>query len=245
MKNILIFRVGQLGDALVSLPAIKIIKERHANHRLVLLTDCHPGSDYVSSWEIYGPTGWFDDVVFYDPSAVKSVKNAMSLANRLRAFVPEYIYALSPERGLKQLLRDYLFFKYIVGTSYYGGPQFSSINKQGSLRTLPRTEPEWQRLIRIADSKRPGIKFRLDIPEDEASRAHEVLDTEGLKPNSRFLVLGPGSKMPAKIWPIDRYIELGARLNQAFPELSLIILGSKQERAVGERLCSEVGGGNY
>lgn len=243
MKNILIFRIGQLGDALVSLPAIKIIRERHRQHRLVLLTDYHPDKDYVSSWETFEPTGWFDEVVFYEPPAAlwDSLKETSSLAKRLRALAPEYVYALPPERNDRQLMRDHLFFKYIVGARNYIGPQFSILHGKNPLNDTSCGEPEWRRLIGIIGTEKLSAPFRLHIPESETTRALDVLHSEGMEPGSMLLVLGPGSKMPSKVWPIDRYVELGARLTQTFPELSLVILGGENECSQGQQLCKRVG----
>src|SRR5438093_55389 len=67
-RTVLVFRVGQLGDTLIALPAIEAIRRRHPDDRLVLLTDRHPSDrKHVSSWEVLGPTGCFDSVLHYRP----------------------------------------------------------------------------------------------------------------------------------------------------------------------------------
>jgi ADP-heptose:LPS heptosyltransferase len=44
--------------------------------------------------------------------------------------------------------------------------------------------------------------------------------------------------MPAKMWVQDRYHELGQRLLAAYPELHLLVVGGKEDAAIGEELCA-------
>lgn len=243
MKNILIFRVGQLGDAVVALPAIQAIRERHPDHRMVLLTDYHPGMDYVSSWDVYGPTGWFDEVIFYEPSPNFSrlLKNALVHAKRLRALAPEFVYALAPERHGLSLLRDQLFFHMLLaprrfyGQSLWGEATVSASDEPRSV------EPEWRRLLHIVDSAADARPVDISIPEAELAAADAVLNAEGLKPGANYLVMGLGSKMPAKIWPLERYIELGLRLREKYPTLKLVAVGGEQEADMGNAFRDAVG----
>jgi len=48
--------------------------------------------------------------------------------------------------------------------------------------------------------------------------------------------------MPAKIWPLERYVELAARLSQEFPALNLVVLGGKDASRAGDVLRQKVGG---
>ena len=69
MPSILIYRTGQLGDTLVSLPAIQAIREGFPRHALILLTDRHARAELVSSWEILKATGLIQRVIFYTPAS--------------------------------------------------------------------------------------------------------------------------------------------------------------------------------
>ena len=110
MPEILIFRIGQLGDTLISLPAIEAIRRKHPDHRLVLLTDRHKTKKgWVSSWDILEPTGWFDQVVYYD-AREQSVMKLLTLIKKLRLFDVEHLYNLSPVRNKLAMIRDNFFF---------------------------------------------------------------------------------------------------------------------------------------
>jgi len=50
VRSILVFRAGQLGDTLILLPALSVIRRRHPEHPLILLTETQPAaSGCVSS----------------------------------------------------------------------------------------------------------------------------------------------------------------------------------------------------
>jgi len=50
--------------------------------------------------------------------------------------------------------------------------------------------------------------------------------------------VGPGSKMPSKVWPLERFREVGSRLLQNYPDCMLLVVGGRDDVARGEELCS-------
>lgn len=237
---ILIFRTGQLGDTLVAMPAIRSIRKKYPRHRLILLTDRHSSnSGYVSSWDLFGPTGWFDDVLFYTPStgALDTFKNMSSLARKLRKLSPEYIFDLSPDRTEWQRRRDRFFFQHMAGISHHRRREAFRLPERKRGCELPRLEPEWLRLLSVVGGAEASDRFRLFIPEKEREQAERILVTEGINPEKILLAVGPGSKMPAKRWPKGRFAELGSRLLRAFPDVELLVLGGQEDVGLGDELC--------
>jgi heptosyltransferase-3 len=242
-KTVLIYRIGQLGDTLIALPALKIIRDTLPGYRFVLLTDKHDEKSFVSSWDILGPTGWFNDVVFYQPgSSVGVWGNAVRLAKSLRRLRPEYIYNLAPDRTILQQKRDKLFFKYLIGTTNYischSAPKIIENLPEGR---LPRVEPEWKQLMSLVDQAASVTSFRLAIPDGEKKQARAIMSSEGMMETGKLLAIGPGSKMPSKIWPQDRYAELGGLLLKQFSDIELVIVGGKEDMKLGEELCRKWG----
>jgi len=239
--NLLIYRIGQLGDTLVSMPAIQAIRQKFPDHRLILLTDYHQDkSGYVSSWDVLEPTGWFDDVIFYVPSKTiwDAAKNGFSLLQKLRNLSPEYVFNLSPERNIWQQVRDGLFFKNLIGPAHYIRPDKDIHLSNSRDEGIVTYEPEWQRLLRIAGVREFDTRFRLPIPENERASFQKLSITRGLPTDKAFfLAIGPGSKMAAKRWPIARFAELGKLLVASFPQLHLLVLGGKEDEEIGNELC--------
>ncbi len=241
-KTILIYRTGQLGDTLIALPAIQAIRQKFPDHRLVLLTDQHD-NHFVSSWDILSPTGWFDDVIFYRPRRGNGgqLQNGLRLLKALRALGPEYIFNLSPERSLFQQARDTFFFRYLSGTGNYIYRMHVADRLRPAGGRLPRVEPEWRQLLTIVDSDAVFPQFRLMIPEDSKKSANDLLSAEGIGKSQRLIAMVPGSKMPSKVWPQARFAGLGARILDQHRDVSLVVLGSNEDSALGHQLCSAWG----
>ncbi|HTN94681.1 MAG TPA: glycosyltransferase [Gallionella sp.] len=241
-SNILIFRIGQLGDTLVALPAIEKIRREFPSHRLVLLTNKDQSlANFVSSWDVLGPTGWFDQSIFYNPNARGwgRLKMLVALVARLRALKFEHIFNVAPERSTEQNKRDEWFFRNIIGAlNYHAPPSGYGVYLQSTNGGLPRLGPEWQRLLRIVAVAEPGDRgFHLPIPESERASAFGTAHDLGIDFGSMLLAIGPGSKMPAKKWPGERFAELGARLLNEFPKLQILVLGGKEDITLGNELC--------
>lgn len=243
-RTVLVFRIGQLGDTLIALPSVAAIRDRHPGDRLVLLTEqCPEELQRVSSWEVLGPTGWFDEVLYYQPvsGGWRKAIAAWKLLVRLRSLNPDVIYNLAPERSPVQIRRDQLFFSHLVGAaSYYGGASLPKHGK-GSDGVLPHIEPEWKRLLKIVGAGAEPQCYRLAIPEDATRRVVQHFMTCGLQNDVRVLAIGPGSKMQAKRWPVGRFDELGRRLLREDVGLHLIVLGGREDSALGDALCRDWG----
>lgn len=244
IRTILVFRIGQLGDTLLSLPAIHAIRQRHPGQRLVLLTERQPaGSGYVSSWDVFGPTGWFDEVMFYTParSIPNKLSTMLSLAGKIRELGPEVVYDLAPERTFYQSQRDRLFFQWIAGVREYRGGSLLIKPPKNIHSDLPRLDPEWKRLLCVIGMDAEPTDFRLPIPETEQRRAQELIREKGMDDGVWLVAVGPGSKMPAKVWAHDRFRDLGQRLLKIYPNVRLLLVGGKEDAALGDELCAAWG----
>jgi asparagine synthase (glutamine-hydrolysing) len=240
-KTILIFRTGQLGDTLVAMPAIHAVRQKYPNHRLVLLTDQHPDRKYyISSWNVLEPTGWFDDVIFYNPdSALQNIIHKMYyLSPKLRHLAPEYVFNLAPERSAWQNSRDRFFFQHIIGVKNYKHYGAYIKPKKKSNGTLPYIDPEWKRLLQITEQESQDNKFSLKIPDNEREKAGKIIEEMHAGQEKIFLALSPGSKRSTTKWPTERFAELGKLLIENYDKLELLVLGGKDDIETGEKLCS-------
>jgi heptosyltransferase III len=244
--DVLIYRTGQLGDTLVALPAIQAIAEMHPNARRVLLTDRHKAaSNYVSSWDVLKATGWIDDVVFYEPRGLRrrqQVRQTLSLAAQLRAYRFATVYNLTMRTSRLAAIRDRAFFRLVTGAPRYRAMDHIAYPPPPELAgALPRMVPEWKRVLRAVAPDRAEAGYRIPVPDaarrDLASMHGEIASA------CPMIVIAPGSKMPAKCWPEDRFVELGRLLMARFPGIRLHVVGGREDQAVGDRLCVAWGGG--
>lgn len=248
-KNLLIFRIGHLGDTVVALPAIWGVREAFPNARLTLLTNFDARNPhYVSPRSVLPEHGLIDDWIAY-PSNTGGVASAMAflwLPIKLRRGRYDSVIYLSPRtRTTQQIDRDVKFFRAagidrVIGTEYLRNNRLSlEIPKP-----TPEVMPEAEFLLQCLSSEGISVSRSntdLLLSHTEITAAKEWLSRTAFS-GGRSVAVAPGSKWPAKIWPEERYAEVVRRLieeKDCFP----IVVGGPEDRSTGERLLSAWHGG--
>jgi asparagine synthase (glutamine-hydrolysing) len=248
--KILIFRYGQLGDTLIALPAIRVVRQQYPDAEITLLCDKHASTNWVLAKEVF-PPALVDQVMTYeaDSSAI-SLGSAIRLCFRLRAGRFDKLIYLAPrQRGFFSILRDMIFFK-ISGIKEVAGhrrivPLTAHVRRT---HPLPLVEHEAENLLsrlRVCGIGHGHVKpdFGLALTDKERSEAELWLRAHHRSPPDQPLVaVCAGSKWPSKRWPEDRFMELGKRLVQEF-SLTPVIVGGAEDRALGNRLIAAWGKG--
>jgi lipopolysaccharide heptosyltransferase I len=75
------------------------------------------------------------------------------------------------------------------------------------------------------------VTFRLPTREAAEGRVEEFFAESGLKPHGRVVVLNPGAGRPAKRWPVERFVELAARLSREASARVLVLWGPGEQPA--------------
>jgi ADP-heptose:LPS heptosyltransferase len=138
------------------------------------------------------------------------------------------------------MTRDWIFFRLICGfrriEAAERGIPHAVRASDGQLLVLPR---ECDRLLQSVDrSGTPPRPPYLSPPPTALERAERGLAHLQDKP---LIALGPGSKMPAKKWFIERYAEVCRRIAATHPNLGIVIFGGPEDRNDGETLVEAVG----
>lgn len=223
--EVYVFRAGSLGDAIVSLPAWSAIAARHPGRRLHLITPARQIPGIPDTATVYGMTGHLGEVVRYDTSRAGLAQTAA----RIREIGPGVVYCLMPERPSWAHLRDYAFLRGVIGLRPRGiVPAILGNLRQGPFRSAYSPAVEWRRLLACVGLRKHDLQFPLLSPSGEAeaaaARLCDALD------GRRFLVACPGSKMPAKRWPVENYREVFHRFFRDEPDARIVLLGSPSER---------------
>lgn len=236
-RDVFIFRIGHLGDTLVSLPAVHRVAELHRNSRLWLITNAPSHASIVSAWDVLKHTRLFHDVLFYQAG---NFWHLARLAAQCRRVPHARLYYLSPARTEAQLRRDRMFFRWACGFKDIAAVERTTRHSvraaDGSLLILPR---ECDRLLRTVDATgAPPPAPYLAPPAAATQRAAHLL--QGLR-GRPLIALGPGSKMPAKKWFLDRYLEVCRRIVARHPTVGLVVFGGSEDRADADRLVAAIG----
>lgn len=252
-RTIIVYRTGQLGDTLVSLPAIRAIHKSYPNHKFVLLTDRQSVKGYVSSWEVLEATKIFSEALFYRPPSgdFAGWASLIELARQIRRRKPEALFSLRDPHWNHER-RDRFFFQKICGVrSYYGlSSQTKNIfGRRDSSGHLISYKREADCLLEIVASAGIPIgsidkaAFALPLSDKERLRVDFLLHEKGLTNRMPIIGMAPGSKMPAKRWPLERFIEVAKLLLANFGEYRIIIFGGSEDYVQGEAIRKAIGKG--
>ncbi|MGH7739340.1 MAG: glycosyltransferase family 9 protein [bacterium] len=86
--------------------------------------------------------------------------------------------------------------------------------------------------VRVLGLKAGGpYRTFLKVSDEEKAHVRKLLERARLNPGERLAVLAPGASWPAKHWPLDKFIELGARLKSAGFRV-LAVFGPKEKKLV-------------
>jgi asparagine synthase (glutamine-hydrolysing) len=250
-SRIVVYRIGQLGDTIVALPAMWAIRENFPDAKLTLLCDQHPHTNYILASGLLRDAGIFDDFMAYPVGKLGTgtTRRATELLKQLRERKFDTLVYLAPSaRSPVRVRRDSWFFRAagirtLIGMS--GFPRFHPKTRDIPLEALPR-ESELL-LLRLRES---GLRvslqhprFDLGLDEKELNEVNAWLAAQSQNDGERrWIAVGPGSKMPAKQWPLENYDAVVRDLIGAF-DIWPIVFGGPEDREIGAGLIERWGRG--
>ena len=243
--RILVFRIGELGDTLVALPAFWAIRRRFPDAHLCLLSNHPEAAQGVRTESILPARGLFDEFRHY-PSALAGApwSAALHLLQQLRAGRFDLLIYLSPrQRAPWQVRRDLLFFR-AAGIRRILG--HIGVLPDGSTAAADHEADHLLSRLRMADISTPsessfqGMDLRLE--PGERARVRAWLAAQLIPAGRPLVAFGPGTRRPSKRWPEERYRAVGERLCQEWDAHPLVV-GGPEDEAAGRRLLRQWGRG--
>jgi ADP-heptose:LPS heptosyltransferase len=239
MKKILIYHIGSLGDTLVVIPALRVVRTSYPQAHITMMTDGQPGRRLVQANDILDGSGLIDDYIIYKAGSHLSLARLL-LRLRLEKF-DSLIYLIRIAPGGRRLLRDKLYFK-LAGIKRFFCMQGNGVAHEISeVSALPRL-PHMTDIIlgRLAAS---GMDILLDGDGMRhlhigAHEIHEVEQWLAELPSSggrKWIGVGIGGKMAVKIWPLERYERLVDRLIETC-DVWPVVFGGPESRGDGHKL---------
>jgi ADP-heptose:LPS heptosyltransferase len=239
-KVLIIFRIGSLGDTMVAVPSFKLIRQKYANYKIVLLTNT-PVKNSVkaaSSYQILNGSGLVDDYIEY-PHASNNFLKLITVANEIRNMKPSMLIYLMPPRSFRQRLRDFIFFLYAGITNFCGLWIDESLNKNVFNQSAGLYESEASRLLRAVGFDSENIckdLFSINVSENEYLTAKKFVQEDNQK--SDFISLSVGSKVDVKDWGEENWIVFINELAKVATGFKLLFIGSSDESLRCEKLLS-------
>jgi ADP-heptose:LPS heptosyltransferase len=231
-QNILVIDFGQLGDVVLSLPALRSIRERFPRARITVAVG-KPGAPIVDLSAYADATIVVDRVALRDGSKALSVFRIARLVKQVRRERFDFVIDL---HSLSET--NLLGFLSGAPRRLYARRPGRSLDLLANFRPRPPVEdnrPTKHAIDRYLDVLIPlGIKDAPRIPrlptrvEDDAA-IEQMLKKEKADTNARLVGLFPGAGHPGRRWPLERFAELAERLVRN-DDVRIVLFAGPEER---------------
>jgi heptosyltransferase-3 len=242
-ERILVYRLGSLGDSIMVLPILHVVRRSFPDARITLLTNKPVASMAAPAEAIFAGSGLVDEVLDY-PIGTRNPFVLGCLLWRLRARRFGAVFNLTEYRSDGATRRDFFFFCIAGAKRFYGFNLEARDKKPSPDSSTGEVEWEASRLVRrVASFSQVDLddnKFwdlRLTIEEHcDAEALLEKVSNQG-----HLIAFSIGTKVPANDWGINNWVELSSRLARHLKGWSVVFLGS-QEEAEDSEFCSSLWG---
>lgn len=251
--RVLIFSIGSLGDTLLVVPAVHALRTQYPAAELVLLSDVQASTHYVLAKEILMGTGLIDRALTYAVykgcfGRFANLLGKLRLLIRLRRQGFDTLaYFVEAYRGSARVSRDRRFFR-LAGIRRFIGMDGLEPRPMSRGLTIERVTSRADELLnRLAASglripEPGGGMLDLHLQADERAAFEQwrrTIPSDGGRP---WIGIGPGSKMPAKVWPGERFQAVVQRLIDEF-DCWPVVFGGPEDAELGKRLTQAWGRG--
>lgn len=225
-KKILLFKIGAIGDVIMTTPLIKALRKRYPNYVIDYLVGMHSQKVLENNPHINDIIG-FDEKIFFDKRAF----SALGLIKSIRKRNYDIIFVLD-----KSIYTN--VFASLLGIPVRIG--FDRLGKEGKLLTKKvfydgsMHEIRYYLKLLPQKDKKKGINYlKTEIfPSiNDKNTIKKIMEKHDLK---RFIIIAPGgARNPgqaasSKIWPFEKFIEVIKGL-----KITVVLVGDKGDIQIG------------
>jgi heptosyltransferase-3 len=235
IQRLLIYRLGSLGDAMLALPALHLIRDRFPRAEITLLTHIPADNRAAALVSILEHTNLHQGVISY-PLGVRTMRQLMAMRAQIAERRFQLAVHLAESRGAVKGLRDYLFFR-ACGISRVVG-----LWRRGTELPAP-LRPGWLEWEAEQLMRRLPSLGSVDLNEDKWWDLHltagelETAETQLDGFRKPFIAVSLGTKVDVNHWTEANWSSLLRRAHSNWPGLSLVLVGARDEFETSER-CS-------
>lgn len=265
VRRVLVYRLGSLGDMLVAVPALRLVRNAFPCAELRLLTNVPVNAKAPAAAAVLDGSGLVDGYMRYE-AGTRRLSDLLGLWWSVVRWRPEVVIYLAAARGIQAAKRDARFFKLChvrrcVGVPLHEGMQANHYgDRPEAERSLDRIrqgllEPEAARLARnlgeLGDARLAFAEsWSLNLSAAEHAAAEQAMSEE--LAGWPVIAVSVGTKVQAKDWGRENWRALLAEMAREFPGFALLLVGAAEEaeasefaaagwRAVGNRVMEGPG----
>ena len=234
VKRVLIYRTGSLGDTIVALPALYLIRKSFPGAELWLLSDQPEHDDVVRPQELLRGTGLVDHYINYTLNKAQ-VFSVFKMLMDIRAIGADILIYLPEWRNRRQLIRDRLFFLLAGLTKTIGwqsNPKFYRSRLLANGMSLHETDRLLQSIACLGTID-PGQArwWDLHLRETDAVTNDRINTWPG-----KCIVFSYGAKTDVQKWGADKWQRVFEKVSRKLPDTLLCAVGSRLDSNVSQKI---------
>lgn len=237
VKKITILRANALGDFIVTLPAIKAIKAAYAKAEIVLLGK-----------------PWHKEFLKYNRTPVDRV-----IVMPLSKGICEEENRVEDEQELKSFFADMKKEEFDIAVSFQGKGMAANpfIKKLGAKLTVGLTCPQAEKLDRSVDcyyyqnevirylevaeligAKPEGLEPEIRVLKTDMEESYHFIKKYQEKPEKSYIILNPSGMDKRRIWPWEKFAQVGDILSQK--GYQVIFTGNTSEQVLSNSIIAKM-----
>lgn len=228
IRNVLLIQLGDIGDVVLSFPAVRALKENFPRANVVVAVR-------EKAKELIEDCKWATDVISINEEKrtwIKELKHQKKFFSHLRGF--DFDLAIDMRSGDREALLAFLSGAQ-QKISFYAND--GKLWRNRVFTHLSTDEPNHGRhiaqyylgLLEDYNIRTDHIWPEHDVPDDRYQKARALLKNEGVPSVRPIIAVQPFSLWKYKEWGVDKYIQLIDWLISEY-NVSIIITGSFDER---------------
>lgn len=231
IQNILLIRTDRLGDVVLSLPLLPVLKHNFPDAKVTMLLRTYTA-------EIVEGNPFLDDILLYDDG--KEQITFSQILNTIRSKKFDVTIVIYPTARLALLV----FLAGIpvrVGTGYRWYSVLFNKKAFEHRKDAKRHEVEYNlNLLKALDCQIPETpEFYIDISPQAFERVTQLKNEFEIRDDDTVVILHPGSGGSARDWSARHFGELGKKIVEEL-HAKILITGSRGEEALGQAVFREI-----
>lgn len=240
-RQVCVFRIGNIGDIVCALPAIRCVRKAYPDATLTLLTSPGP-KGMPGAANVLEQAAWIDELKIYYAEDIDTFAKRGALLQELRE--RRFDVWIDLPNNLTTVSRQFrdMAFTRMVGARWARGWRIDTLKWAAQAQSehlhFPNEVERMLDVVRRAGFDVSDVQF--DLPRLPATRARidEVLRACGLQAGT-LVAIAPGAKRSTNLWVPERFAAVGRELSGQ--GCSIVLVGGKSEAQACARIAAEIG----
>lgn len=247
IRYIVVYRIGNIGDIALSVPALQTIRRHFPGAAITLLTSAG-NAELPGAADVLEPLPpLVDRIVHYRPADLKSPAGLGDLkaqlletAGSVDLFIDLPVSMQTFTRNLRELFfARQIGARYAIGFSQIFPPVFRHHYSRAFPDRIPKTADGL--LVPLVHAGMKPVKTLPVALNDTWREKGEVLAEKlGLFADRPLMLVNAGAKLAIKRWPARSFARTIDRLTAEIPALQVLLLGNADERVLNRTILEAV-----